>query len=86
MGETLGLEQKIRRFEFLILWGYQLQTVADAKRRRSNFIMYLKGSFFYVLIRYPLFNLRFAMSDFYPTWLYFSDLKLKQPSKFTKKI
>ena len=25
------------------------------------------------------------MSDFYPTWLYFSDLKLKQPSKFTKK-
>ena len=45
MGETLGLEQKIRRFEFLILWGYQLQTVADAKRRRSSFIMYLKGSF-----------------------------------------
>ena len=45
MGEALGLEQKIRRFEFLILWGYQLQTVADPKRRRSSFIMYLKGSF-----------------------------------------
>ena len=34
MGEMLSLEQKIGRFKFPILRVYQLQMVADVKRRR----------------------------------------------------
>ena len=44
MGEILNSEQKVRRFKFLVLQGYQLQMVADAKRRRPTFIMYAKES------------------------------------------
>ena len=43
-GETPSLEQKIGRFKFPVLKGYQLQMVADVKRRRSSFIMYVKES------------------------------------------
>ena len=39
MDETLSSEQKIGRFKFLILQGYKLKMVADAKKRRSGFIM-----------------------------------------------
>ena len=42
-GETPSLEQKIGRFKFPVLQGYQLQMVADTKRR-SSFIMYVKES------------------------------------------
>ena len=44
IGGTVSLEQKIGRFKFLVLQGYQLKMVADAKRRRSSFIMYVKVS------------------------------------------
>ena len=40
-GETPSLEEKIGRFKFPVLKGYQLQMVADV---RSSFIMYVKES------------------------------------------
>ena len=43
-GETLSSEQKVGRYRFPVLQGYQLQMVADAKRRRSSFIIYAKES------------------------------------------
>ena len=39
-----SLEQKIGSFKFPILQVYQLQMVADVKRRRSSFKMYAKES------------------------------------------
>ena len=44
IGGMFSLEQKIGRFKFLVLQVYQLKMVADAKRRRSSFIMYVKVS------------------------------------------
>ena len=44
IGGMFSLEQKIGRFKFLVLQGYPLKMVADAKRRRSSFIMYVKVS------------------------------------------
>ena len=45
MGEMSHLEQKIGRFEFLVLQeDIKLKMAADAKRRRSSFIMHAKES------------------------------------------
>ena len=45
MGEMSHLEQKIGRFKFLILQeDIKLKMAADAKRRRSSFIMHVKES------------------------------------------
>ena len=38
MDETLSSEQKIGRFKFLILQGYKLKIVADAKKKKINLI------------------------------------------------
>ena len=44
MGEMLSLEQNIGRVKFLFCKNVKLKMVADAKRRRSSFIMYVKES------------------------------------------
>ena len=39
MGKTLSSEQKMKRFKFLVLRRYQLQMVADAKKKiKFNYI------------------------------------------------
>ena len=37
MDETLSSEQKIGRFKLLILQGYKLKMVADAKKKKIRF-------------------------------------------------
>ena len=57
----------------------KLEMVADAKRRRSSFTMYVKESLSVnssILIQCPLFTPRFAMPDFYPTWLWINVLHI----------
>ena len=45
IGEMSHLEQKIGRFKFLVLQeDIKLKMAADAKRRRSSFIMHVKES------------------------------------------
>ena len=59
--------------------------VVDAKRRRSSFMIYAKESLSVnssVLIQCSLFTPPFAMSDFYPTWLYSLQIVFTNTAKF----